>query len=109
MLMESPTEILADKVVALINRPFLKYRDIWDVNFIQSRLANQIDRDLLWDLVSRKLTDYRIADIGEIKTKIDRRLAALKTNETLAGYQGEISRLIPSTLMQATLEPNLHS
>src|SRR3546814_17884171 len=59
MLVESPTEILADKVVALINRPFLKYRDIWDVNFNQSRLANQIERDLLWELVSRKLTAAR--------------------------------------------------
>lgn len=108
ILVESPTEILADKIIALINRPYLKYRDIWDVNFIQSRLGHQVNRTLLWDLVQRKLTDYRIADMDEIRSKLEERVAQLKTDETLAGYRGEISRFIPSQMMKQTLDTNLH-
>lgn len=106
---ESPTEILADKVIALINRPYLKYRDVWDVNFIETTLRHEIDRSLLWDLVCRKLSDYRISDLAHLPEKLSTRIAGLQTRETLDGYKDEISRFIPGKQVEQILRANLHA
>jgi predicted nucleotidyltransferase component of viral defense system len=41
---ETPNEILADKAIALTARDALKFRDVWDVWFLQNKLDAKIDR-----------------------------------------------------------------
>jgi len=61
---EDIDEILADKVCALALRPYLKGRDLWDIHFLVNDRAVTID----WDLVLKKLGDYRtdVSDRGEV-------------------------------------------
>ncbi|MBU0498162.1 MAG: nucleotidyl transferase AbiEii/AbiGii toxin family protein [Candidatus Thermoplasmatota archaeon] len=51
---EEPTEILADKIVAVGLRPYLKGRDLWDIYFLTT------EHHLItpWDLVFQKANDY---------------------------------------------------
>jgi len=51
---EEPDEILADKVVALGNRPYLKGRDVWDIYF----LIEEKKLTIPWDMVLKKAKDY---------------------------------------------------
>ncbi len=51
---EEPFEILADKITALGNRPYLKGRDIWDIYF----LAIEKHISVPWSLVFQKSRDY---------------------------------------------------
>src|SRR5205823_5709119 len=41
---ETPNEILADKAVALTAREAMKYRDVWDVWYLQNKLGASADR-----------------------------------------------------------------
>jgi predicted nucleotidyltransferase component of viral defense system len=54
MVVETLEEILSDKVRALLERPYLKGRDIYDVWHLRERLQVRIDREV----VERKLSCY---------------------------------------------------
>ncbi len=75
VLAESLREIVADKVVALALRPYVKGRDLWDLDF----------------LPSPQLTRLKVADYGaswhDFATRFSERLALLPTvgAEALAG------------------------
>ena len=58
---ETPNEILADKAVALTAREALKYRDFWDVWFLQNKLDAKVDREI----VQKKFADYAHLDMSE--------------------------------------------
>jgi predicted nucleotidyltransferase component of viral defense system len=49
---ESETEILADKVVALAGRPYLKARDVWDLNWLLQK-GVQVDAGMLAEKAER--------------------------------------------------------
>lgn len=51
---EQPGEILADKLAALVLRPYLKGRDLWDIYFLTMEKNTAIS----WNLVHTKLDDY---------------------------------------------------
>jgi predicted nucleotidyltransferase component of viral defense system len=51
---EEPFEILADKIIALGNRSYLKGRDIWDIYFLITKKHVSIP----WNLVFQKSRDY---------------------------------------------------
>lgn len=56
---ETPREILADKVTAFGAREFVKGRDLWDIHFLMESLNVKTDRQVeRW--VRRKISDYRI-------------------------------------------------
>ena len=57
---ETPNEILADKAVALTAREAMKYRDVWDVWYLQNKLGASADRDV----VHKKFADYGIIRIS---------------------------------------------
>ena len=44
---ETIHEILADKAVALTAREALKYRDVWDVWYLQNMLNAAVDREVV--------------------------------------------------------------
>ncbi|RQR11324.1 nucleotidyl transferase AbiEii/AbiGii toxin family protein [Burkholderia stagnalis] len=89
---ETPKEILADKIVALGARPFLKARDIWDIKFLTDR---QIAPDM--DLVARKLTDYGW-DQDDFKQKLEAKLIQLDDPATAQAFQHEMTRFVDSTV-----------
>ncbi|MDI6893793.1 MAG: nucleotidyl transferase AbiEii/AbiGii toxin family protein [Bacillota bacterium] len=51
---ESLPEILADKATAIIFRPYLKGRDVWDLHYLIEERGLSID----WSTVARKANDY---------------------------------------------------
>jgi predicted nucleotidyltransferase component of viral defense system len=90
---ESQNEILADKIVAVADRPFLKARDIWDIRFL-----TQGGHTTDLDLVMRKIDDYHIANIFE---KIDMSLARLDSAEASEQFVKEMTRFVSPKVMAA--------
>ncbi len=79
LAVKSPNEILADKAVALVARDVLKFRDVWDVWYLVSRLDAQVDRNL----VQHKFADYGTTDI---ETRARRRREELMKESTAKAF-----------------------
>lgn len=79
-----PTELLAEKVAAVLGRPYLKGRDVFDLWFLDTVLQAPLDKELL----EHKLHDYAVAPSTE---QARRRIAALAT----ADLQAEMERFLP--------------
>ena len=86
---ETPNEILADKAVALIARTALKFRDVWDVRYLVSRLGAVSDRAM----VLKKLADY---GVSEPSSKATARIGELAKDATAAAFLTEMKRFLPS-------------
>ena len=86
---EEDHEILADKLVALGNRPYIKGRDVWDVYF----LAKEKNIIIPWDLVFRKARDYGTTP-SNLKKNILEAMERLK-KEGLSILHSEILRFMP--------------
>ena len=91
---ETPTEILADKIVALGARPFFKARDIWDIKFLLDR---SVSVDSAMPLVSRKLVDYGWG-VDEFKDKLAARIVLLEAPETPVAFHREMSRFVDASV-----------
>jgi predicted nucleotidyltransferase component of viral defense system len=102
LAVESPNEILADKAVALTAREALKYRDVWDVWYLRSRLDAKFDRDL----VTTKFSDYAVQDV-EAKAKL--RLDELTKPATAASFLEEMKRFLPAKRVAEMRETGLHN
>lgn len=90
---ESQDEILADKIIAVAGRPYLKARDIWDIKFLtQGGYTPNLD------LICHKIKDYHIDDIFE---KIDLSLARLGGVEAGGQFVKEMSRFVSPKVMAA--------
>lgn len=57
---ESEKEILADKIIAFGDRDYMKYRDIWDIKYLQDK---GIEVDI--DLVIKKVSDYNVSNLTQ--------------------------------------------
>lgn len=57
---ESEKEILADKIIAFGDRDYMKYRDIWDIKYLQDK---GIEVDI--DLVIKKISDYNVSNLTQ--------------------------------------------
>lgn len=91
---ESLREILADKVTALLLRPYLKGRDVWDLHFLLADRKLTVD----WKLVAQKLADY-----GHTPVKLSARTAAARDSLAQDGASA-LAREMPRLLPRATLE-----
>lgn len=89
---ESQQEILADKLVALGAREFLKGRDIWDIKFLTDR---QVQLNVDW--IARKLVDYGCTEAA-YKEKLETKLALLKEPETIDKFREELIRFVDSAV-----------
>lgn len=92
--LESLREILTDKITALLLRPYLKGRDIWDLHFLLA------DRRLAaaWVLVKRKIADY-----GYSPGNLAERMAAARDNllgKGASALQREMPRFLPRTVLE---------
>ncbi|CCD29617.1 Putative uncharacterized protein [Candidatus Glomeribacter gigasporarum BEG34] len=91
---ESESEIMADKIVALGARPYLKWRDVWDVAFLYD--AGIRVTLTLADWVLRKLSDYGL-DKATWQAGLKERVAQLALPERLTPYRAEMSRFLPAS------------
>ena len=58
---ETLEEILADKILALSQRPYLKFRDLWDIEWLKN---NKIQ--INYDLIMLKIKDYKCDNFIEL-------------------------------------------
>lgn len=88
----SEAEILADKIVALAGRNYIKARDIWDIKWLKDRGAA-----LRIDWVWQKANDYHLTEGGQVGPFIDRlkkRAGELAREDVLEGFVDEMSRFL---------------
>ncbi len=88
----SEKEILADKVVAIAGRNYIKARDIWDIKWLRDK-----NIDLNHDWVRKKAADYYLIEGDNINPFIDRlntRINALAEPETHRKFKDEMSRFL---------------
>ena len=96
VLTESLDEIMADKLVSLVNtQRYVRYRDIWDLRWLKQQGAKV---KLEW--VRNKITDYRIADYA---AKLEQMRSQLPDIVRSRSFADEMSRFLPDEVQQRTL------
>jgi hypothetical protein len=98
---ETPDEILADKAVALTARATLKFRDVWDVWFLQNRLDAKAGRET----VQEKFADYGTSDTG---AKAEKRLTELSEEATANAFLAEMRRFLRAKRVKQLSEGGFH-
>lgn len=96
VLSESLDEVLADKVISLVNtHRYVRHRDIWDLRWLKQQGAVL---NTAW--IKNKIQDYQISDY---LTKLDDMRERLP--EIIHGkvFQDEMSRFIPMDVQERTL------
>jgi len=97
VLTESLDEIMADKLVSLVNTTgYVRNRDIWDLRWLKQQGAA-----LQPDWVTGKIRDYRIVDYPDKLARMLERLPEIIEGEV---FQREISRFIPQEVVERTLQ-----
>jgi predicted nucleotidyltransferase component of viral defense system len=86
-------EILADKIVAVAGRKFIKPRDIWDIQWLTAR---NITPDM--GMVRKKLADY--GEAGNFEERISTRSAELCTSDFVKTFEAEMSRFVPAEMQR---------
>jgi predicted nucleotidyltransferase component of viral defense system len=100
LTVETPNEILADKAVALTAREVLKFRDVWDVWFLQNKLDAKVDREV----VQKKFADYGTSDM---EAKAEKRLTELSSEATPNAFLSEMKRFLPAKRVAQLSETGL--
>ena len=100
LTVETPNELLADKAVALTAREVLKFRDVWDVWFLQNKLDAKVSREI----VQKKFADYGTSDM---ETKAEKRLAELSSEATPNAFLSEMKRFLPAKRVAQLSETGL--
>lgn len=90
---ESPRELLSDKLVAFGARAYLKGRDLWDLYFLSQTLGVKVDESVK-KLVLLKLSDYRLKR-ADFVSRFDANLRLLKEQGT-AFLAAEMDRFLPT-------------
>ena len=94
---ESLEEIMADKLVSLINcRRFVRYRDIWDLRWLaqQGAVPNRM-------LLQHKIEDYDVKQWPEWAEDMRRQLPEIICGKA---FRGTLDRFIPVDVQARTLE-----
>lgn len=96
---ETLEEICADKLKAFLTASHLRYRDLWDMNWLTQR--PNFDHSKLPSLFDQKLIDY-----GETKTAQNnhQRIVDVPAILNSREFLDQMRRFIPATTLQETLE-----
>jgi predicted nucleotidyltransferase component of viral defense system len=94
---ESEEEIIADKVVALCLRNFIKARDLWDLVML-----NQKGMTINDEWVKNKFDDYQ--SDGEPVEKLHQRLSELSDYWQSGEFENEMRRFLPRKKIQETFD-----
>jgi hypothetical protein len=93
---ESITEIMADKIVALACRRYLKYRDVWDYHILLSQRVKIDD-----SLVEQKFADYGIDQAVLLDHLYEKIFTLRQTVSASQSFWKEMSRFVwPESLHQ---------
>ena len=86
---EEKEEILVDKIIAIVNRPYIKGRDLWDINFLTE------DKKIIYpkEILLRKLGDYKLSTI-EFNEKNTLRIKDIR-NKGIETLSEEMHRFLP--------------
>jgi predicted nucleotidyltransferase component of viral defense system len=101
LTVESTSEILADKAVALTARQALKYRDVWDVWYLTNKMNAQVNRDM----VAKKFADYGTLNID---TKARQRREELTRKPTTKAFLEEMKRFLSAKRVSEIDRSGLH-
>ncbi len=88
----SEKEILADKVIAIAGRDYIKARDIWDIKWLTDKGI-----ELNPDWVRKKAADYNLTSGGNMKPlleRLDQRIRDMALPETHQKFKDEMSRFL---------------
>jgi len=90
MMVSSMEEILADKVVAIMGRPYLKARDIWDIKFLRD---NGVKLNSSW--VVQKVDSYAMGlSLEGIKDKLNQKIIEIAQPKSADKFKAEMSRFL---------------
>jgi predicted nucleotidyltransferase component of viral defense system len=90
---ESPREILSDKIVAFAARSYIKGRDLWDVYFLVETMKVTAGPEVV-SMVRRKINDYGLK-LGEFFGMIDQK-AGLLDKDGVQILHEEMDRFLPA-------------
>ena len=97
VLTETPDEIMADKLVSLVNtQRYVRHRDIWDLRWLKQQGA-AINPE--W--VANKIRDYCVDDYGDKLDEMRGRLPEIVHGESFAN---EMSRFLPGDAQERTVK-----
>lgn len=96
---ETLEEICADKLKAFLTAGHLRYRDLWDMNWLAQK--QNFDQSKLSSLFKQKLIDY-----GETETAQNNRQRIVDIPAILESreFLDQMRRFIPATTLQETLD-----
>ncbi|ATB70065.1 hypothetical protein SJPD1_1960 [Sulfurospirillum diekertiae] len=96
---ESKTEILADKLIAVAGRSYFKARDFWDIKYLID------DKNTLNpSLVYRKIKDYQIQDFQK---KFDDKVKLLDDGAIRSQFIKEMERFLDIDMVQMMQKPEV--
>lgn len=96
VLVETLDEIMADKLVSLVNTTqYVRNRDIWDLRWLSQQGAK-----VRAEWVARKVDDYSIDHYQEKLANMIDRLPEIVNGDQ---FQNEMKRFIPSSVIDRTL------
>lgn len=97
VLTESLDEIMADKLIALVNTErYIRHRDIWDLRWLKQQGAK-----LRIEWVINKIHDYKINDYPEKLTRLLNRLEDIIHSPD---FSNQMQRFIPQDVQERTLK-----
>jgi len=91
MVVETLEEILSDKVRALLERPYLKGRDLYDVWHLRERLQVRIDRNV----IERKLSCY----VAPFKLRRTPEWFQTAGSDLYVALENDLNRFLPPEFM----------
>ena len=98
---ESKEEILADKIIALGGREYLKSRDLWDIYMLA-----QDNVHLNIEFVRHKIDDYHLGHAAFV-TKLQERANLLAQMSTVDAFQKEMPRFLDTNLQAMIHDPQV--
>ena len=95
IMVETREEIMADKLVALVDCPRLRHRDIWDLLWL-----HQQNTETAAELVRHKLVDYQVEHYA---TKVDQLIERLPDIIRGKEFKDQMARFLPQELQDRAL------
>jgi len=100
LLVETPEEILSDKIRALFERRYLKGRDIYDLWWI----VTQMGVKPLWSVAQKKLTMYQARFVPA--RMADHFLTKASKDEIIQALDSDLARFVPQNIFLAYKKEN---
>ncbi len=95
IMVEAREEIMADKLVSLVDCPRLRHRDIWDLLWL-----HQQNTQTAAELVHHKLVDYQVEHYA---TKVDQLIERLPDIIRGKEFKDQMARFLPQELQDRAL------